>query len=86
MKNHRICQNRRDAMTAEKALQHPTSAPIASLRLPSQADRLHSELLILPDGQILVHNLTAAFADLLKALNPNAEQIANRARRTPHHA
>jgi len=37
-----------------------------------------SELLILPDGRILVHNLTQPFADLLHELNPNAEQISSR--------
>lgn len=39
---------------------------------------LVTELLILPDGQILVHNLTPAFAGLLKKLNPDAEQISSR--------
>lgn len=39
---------------------------------------LHSELLILPDGQILVHNLTTAFAELLRVLNPQAETIVRR--------
>ena len=37
-----------------------------------------SELLILPDGQILVHNLTPAFAGLLRKLNPDDEQISSR--------
>ena len=37
-----------------------------------------SELLILPDGRILVHNLTRPFAELLHKLNPNAEQISSR--------
>ena len=32
-----------------------------------------SELLILPDGRILVHNLTQPFAELLHELNPDAE-------------
>jgi hypothetical protein len=41
-----------------------------------------SELLILPDGQILVHNLTPAFAGLLAGLNPDCEQITSRL--TPH--
>jgi len=40
-----------------------------------------TELLILPDGQILVHNLTPAFARLLKELNPDAEQISSRVTR-----
>ncbi len=37
-----------------------------------------SELLILPDGRILVHNLTRTFAELLSELNPNDEQISSR--------
>ena len=37
-----------------------------------------SELLILPDGRILVHNLTQTFAELLHELNPDAEQITSR--------
>ena len=37
-----------------------------------------SELLILPDGRILVHNLTQPFAELLHELNPHAEQISSR--------
>jgi hypothetical protein len=37
-----------------------------------------SDLLILPDGRILVHNLTQTFAELLHELNPDAEQITSR--------
>jgi hypothetical protein len=40
---------------------------------------LTSELLILPDGRILVHNLTQPFAELLRELNPNDGQISPRA-------
>jgi hypothetical protein len=50
---------------------------------------LTTELLILPDGRILVHNLTQPFAELLLELNPNAEQItprlAPRASHPDHH-
>jgi len=42
-----------------------------------------SELLILPDGQILVHNLTPAFAGLLHKLNPDDEHISSRVTRPP---
>jgi hypothetical protein len=42
-----------------------------------------SELLILPDGQILVHNLTPAFAGLLRKLNPDDEHISSRVTRLP---
>ena len=41
------------------------------------------ELLILPDGKILVHNLTPAFAGLLQELNPGDEQISSRVARHP---
>jgi hypothetical protein len=44
----------------------------------SPGRRLVTELLILPDGRILVHNLTPAFAGLLHELNPDAEQISSR--------
>jgi hypothetical protein len=39
---------------------------------------LTSELLLLPDGRILVHNLTRPFAELLRELNPNDGQISSR--------
>jgi hypothetical protein len=47
---------------------------------------LTSELLLMPDGRILVHNLTPAFADLLHELNPACEQITDRTRPFTHHA
>ncbi len=50
-------------------------------RLPDA--ELVTEMLILPDGQILVHNLTPAFARLLKDLNPDDEQFSPRATRHP---
>ncbi len=45
--------------------------------------KLCTELLILPDGRIMVHNLTQPVAELLRELNPGCEQIASRAK---HHA
>ncbi|HUA68523.1 MAG TPA: hypothetical protein VMA13_08240 [Candidatus Saccharimonadales bacterium] len=48
----------------------------------AKSPALTTELLILPDGQILVHNLTQPFAELLRELNPNDEQILPRVR---HH-
>jgi hypothetical protein len=42
------------------------------------SESLTTELLILPDGQVLVHNLTQPFAELLSELNPGCEQIALR--------
>jgi hypothetical protein len=44
---------------------------------PSDSE-LTTELLILADGRILVHNLTPAFAGLLRDLNPNDDQISSR--------
>ncbi len=40
---------------------------------------LSSELLILPDGRILVQNLTQPMAELLRELNPKDKSIAPRA-------
>jgi hypothetical protein len=37
-----------------------------------------SELLILPTGKILVHNLTPPLASLLSKLNPDCKEIASR--------
>ena len=48
----------------------------------TKSSLLTSELLILPDGRILVHNLTQPFAELLLGLNPDDEQIASRQCRT----
>jgi hypothetical protein len=45
--------------------------------------RFITELLILPDGRILVHNLTQPFARLLRELNPGDKQISSRATRHP---
>jgi hypothetical protein len=39
---------------------------------------LETELLILPDGQVLVHNLTPQFATLLHELKSYEQQIAAR--------
>lgn len=41
---------------------------------------LSSELLILPDGRILVQNLTQPMAELLHSLNPRDKTIALRAK------
>jgi hypothetical protein len=41
---------------------------------------LCAELLILPDGRILVHNLTQPIAELLRKLNPRDKAIAPRAK------
>jgi hypothetical protein len=44
---------------------------------------LSTEILLLPDGRIYVHNLTQPFAELLRDLNPDDEQIS---RRTSRHS
>ena len=41
-----------------------------------------TELLILPDGRILVHNLTPAMAAILAELNPADEPMRERASRS----
>ena len=46
---------------------------------------LTSELLLLPDGRILVHNLTPTFAGLLKELNSDDEQIRLRSLPSTEH-
>jgi hypothetical protein len=48
-----------------------------------ESGHLSSELLILPDGRILVQNLTQPMAELLRELNPGCEQISSRVTRHP---
>jgi hypothetical protein len=43
-------------------------------------NELSAELLIMPDGRILVQNLTQPMAEILRQLNPRDRQIAPRAR------
>jgi hypothetical protein len=38
-----------------------------------------SDLLLLPDGRLLVHNLTPAMAELLRQLNPDDQTLRKRA-------
>ena len=56
--------------------------PVKELEPPHvgcyEVQPLTTELLILSDGQILVHNLTQPFAEILAELNPNCEQITSR--------
>ena len=42
-----------------------------------------SELLVLPDGQVLAHNLTPVLAAVLAELNPSDEAMRERALRRP---
>ena len=43
---------------------------------------LSTEMLILPDGRILVQNLTRPMAELLNRLNPQDKTIAPRVQKT----
>jgi len=45
---------------------------------------LHSELLILPGGQILAHNITPDMAKILSELNPADETMNCRANQRNH--
>jgi len=40
--------------------------------------KLSTELLILPDGRVLVHNLTQPMANILSGLNPKENVIRSR--------
>jgi hypothetical protein len=59
--------------------------PEAGRRCPRRrAQReLTTELLVLPDGGVLVHNLTPTFARLLSALNPGDAPLQRRAEARP---
>ena len=50
---------------------------------PTPAADLCSELLILPDGTILVHNLTPVVAAVLAELNPDDHAMKQRAAPRP---
>jgi hypothetical protein len=45
----------------------------------SPSDTATNEMLLLPDGRVLVHNLTPELARVLAGLNPNDAQLAPRA-------
>jgi hypothetical protein len=49
----------------------------------SRREPLITELLLMPDGRILVHNLTSRFAELLNRLDPEDQQIIARIVRRP---
>jgi len=65
------CRSRREEAQISKELEHSYGGS-------REVGALTTELLILPNGQILVHNLTQPFAELLAELNPNCEQINSR--------
>jgi hypothetical protein len=43
-------------------------------------NELSADLLILPDGRILVQNLTQPVAEILRGFNPHDQAIAQRAK------
>jgi len=45
---------------------------------PNAGERMTTEFLLLPDGVILVQNLTPVMAEILLQLNPNEEAIRRR--------
>ena len=45
---------------------------------PVQQSELTTELMIMPDGKVLAHNLTPAMAAVLNELNPTDEAIKRR--------
>ena len=47
---------------------------------PKPPDKDHSEILILPDGRILAHNLTPVMARVLAGLNPRDAAMRRRGR------
>ena len=67
-------------MIQEPAIQRPDAAanPAARGQLALK-EPVTSELLILPNGTILVHNLTPVFAMLLRDLSPDDELLRLRA-------
>ena len=54
------------------AIQSEAPAP------PARRGELVTEMLILPDGRVLVHSLTPSFAELLLELNPDCGEISSR--------
>jgi len=52
---------------------------LSKLDRDHSSQSLMSEFLILPDGQVLAHNLSPVMAEVLKNLNPMDETIKRRA-------
>jgi hypothetical protein len=61
----------------EPPVRSPATSPHSTGR--ARVD-LSTELLVLPDGRILVHNLTPTFAGLLNELNPADDAVKLRGR------
>lgn len=51
-----------------------------------RAIELQTEILLLPDGRLFVHNLTPLFARLLSGLDPNDPLMNARADLPPEHS
>ena len=64
----------------------PMTTPGPNYESVATEPLLTTELLVLPDGRVLVHNLTPVFADLLSELNPDDEQLQPRAGQIAHPA
>jgi hypothetical protein len=45
-----------------------------------EQDNRVTRLLVLPDGRVLAHNLTAAIAEILQLLDPNDQPLLERGR------
>ena len=56
--------------------------PTADPSLPVKATRSesHTQLLLLPDGRVLAHNLTPAMAQVLQQLDPENRLLEQRCR------
>jgi hypothetical protein len=54
-----------------------------NVKKSARREPLITELLLMPDGRILVHNLTSTFAELLNRLDPEDQQIISRILRRP---
>lgn len=74
------CGLPRNAAAATRPVDAP-QASAAETRATRPGDSpagLTAEVLILPDGQVLAHNLTPAFAAVLHELNPRDPQMSPR--------
>ena len=53
------------------------------VEMPEQPPSLESDLLLLPNGRLLVHNLTPAMAEVLRKLDPEDQVMRKRAAASP---
>jgi hypothetical protein len=71
-----------DRVKAEAGLAERMKASNTKQQTGNRAT-LTSEVLILPDGQVLAHNLTPTLATLLQELNPEDPQLTSRSQKSP---